>query len=87
MNVGSIPVILSDKYVLPFNDIIDWNKCSIRIKENEINNLLEIIENNLHKEDELRKNVIEIYNKYFCSTSKIIDTSVKLESNKKLNKL
>ena len=34
MNTGSIPVIISDNYVLPFNEVIDWNSCSIRIKEN-----------------------------------------------------
>ena len=46
MNVGSIPVIISDKYQLPFSEVIDWDTCSIRIKENELPMLVQIVKNN-----------------------------------------
>lgn len=84
MNVGSIPVIISDNYALPFSELIDWNSCSIRIKENDLCNLLEVIKYNLHREDELRQNVKDVYTKYFSSTSKIIITSLQIYMNKKI---
>lgn len=87
MNVRSIPIILSDNYVLPFSELIDWNSCSIKVEENELDNLLEIIKSNLYREDELRKNVKDVYDKYFSSTNKIIDTAINIYINKKLNKL
>ena len=82
MNVGSIPVIISDNYALPFNELIDWNSCSIRVKENELCNLLEIIKSNLDREDELRQNVKDVYDKYFSSTEKIITTSLQIYMKK-----
>ena len=83
MNVGSIPVIISDNYALPFSELIDWDSCSIRIKENDLGNLIEIIKSNLDREDELRQNVKEIYDKYFSSTSKIIETSLQIYMDRK----
>ena len=82
MNVGSIPVIISDNYALPFSELIDWNSCSIRVKENELDKLLEIVNSNLDREDELRENVKAVYDKYFRSTNKIIDTALKIYFNK-----
>ena len=82
MNVGSIPVIISDNYALPFSELIDWDSCSIRVKENELDNLLQIIKSNLDREDDLRKNVKDVYNKYFSSTDKIITTALKIYNNK-----
>jgi len=82
MNMGSIPIIISDNYVLPFSELIDWNSCSIRVKENELDNLLEIVKSNLDREDELRKNVKDVYNKYFSSTDKIITTALKICNSK-----
>lgn len=82
MNVGSIPVIISDNYALPFSELIDWDSCSIRVKENELDKLLEIVKSNLYREDELRKNVKDVYDKYFSSTDKIITTSLKIYISK-----
>ena len=82
MNVKSIPIIISDNYILPFNELIDWNSCSIIILEKDIDNLIEIINQNLYREDELRNNVSYYYNKYLSSNKKIIDTSINIFINK-----
>ena len=51
MNAGCIPVIISDNYQLPFSEKIDWNSCSIKIKEDELDNILNIIKDNLSREN------------------------------------
>ena len=68
MNTGCIPVIISDSYQLPFSEKIDWNSCSIKIKEDELDNLLDIIKNNLSREEELRRNVKKVFENYFSTT-------------------
>jgi len=78
MNVGSIPVIISDKYELPFSDLIDWDSCSIRVKEDEVSDLLGIIKRNLDREEGLRENVKKIYDLYFSSAGEIVNTALQL---------
>lgn len=82
MSCGSIPVIISDIYVLPFSELIDWEKCSIKINENNIENINNILENNLVNVDFLQKNGKEYFEKYLSSTKKIIDTSIEIYINK-----
>ena len=75
MSAGSIPVIISDKNVLPFSDMINYNKFSISIKEKSIKN----IETKLKKIknlNQLQNNLIIIYNIYFSTIEKIISTAL-----------
>ncbi|OMO63494.1 Exostosin-like protein [Corchorus olitorius] len=41
---GCVPVILSDHYDLPFNEILDWTKFSVIIKEDEIQELKRLLQ-------------------------------------------
>lgn len=82
MNAGCIPVIISDCYQLPFSEKIDWNSCSIKIKEDELDNILDIIKNNLYREEELRKNIKKVFENYFSTTKKIIDTAIDIYVDK-----
>ncbi|KAK3008107.1 hypothetical protein RJ639_014369, partial [Escallonia herrerae] len=43
IHYGCIPVILSDYYYLPFNDIFDWQKFSIILKEREVKQLKQLL--------------------------------------------
>jgi len=38
-------VILSNYYDLPFNDILDWNKFSVVLKEKDVYQLKQILKN------------------------------------------
>ena len=83
MSAGSIPVIISDNNVLPFSDIINYNKFSISIKEKSIKNL----EKNLKKIknlNELQNNLTVIYNIYFSTVEKIISTALVIFEIKQL---
>lgn len=43
IHYGCVPVILSDYSVLPFNDILDWRKFSVVIKEKDVHQLKNIL--------------------------------------------
>lgn len=75
MSAGSIPVIISDNFVLPFSDMINYNKFSISIKENSIKNIEKKLKK-IKNLDELHNNLIIIYNIYFSTIEKIISTAL-----------
>ena len=60
-NAGSIPVIISDNYPLPFNNVINWNEICIVIKENNINNINEILLEKSHNSIQLQEMQNKIY--------------------------
>lgn len=76
MNAGCIPVILSDGYVLPFSDTLDYDCFSIRIAESEVENLPEILESRIGNAAELQRNAIQVYEDYFASTNTIIERTL-----------
>jgi hypothetical protein len=75
MSTGSIPVIISDYHVLPFSDMINYNKFSIKIKEKSIKNLEKKL-NKINNLNELQNNLVVIYNIYFSTIEKIISTAL-----------
>ena len=81
---GSIPILLSDKLDLPEGE--DWDSVIVRIKESDINKIEEILENiSKEKEEIMRKNCLEIYNKIGLKMEnlipKILFTSFKIEKS------
>ncbi|KAL6560859.1 hypothetical protein OROHE_006036 [Orobanche hederae] len=45
IHYGCIPVILSNYYDLPFNDILNWHKFSVVLKEKDVYQLKQILKN------------------------------------------
>ncbi|KAJ4835124.1 hypothetical protein Tsubulata_046698, partial [Turnera subulata] len=41
---GCVPVIMADQYVRPFDDVLQWSKFSVILKENDVDNLKKILE-------------------------------------------
>ncbi len=65
---GVIPVYISDTFSLPFEDVIDWNKCCIKIQEHQLGDLHELLTNLVNNRDdliEMQTYIYEVYNKYF----------------------
>ena len=44
INVGCVPVIISDNYTLPFNDALDWSKFSILITSEKTPHMKRILQ-------------------------------------------
>lgn len=66
MQLGSIPVYVTDKVYTPFTDVLDWNDFAVIIKEKDISSIHEILLS--YDEDRIvmmQKNLKEVWNKYF----------------------
>jgi len=65
MFLGSVPVLIADQVILPYNDFLDYDKMIIRIPESKVNNF-EYINNKILDSDysQMKKNIIENI-KYF----------------------
>lgn len=72
--IGSIPILLSDTLDLPENDL--WDKTIIRIKECDVNNIINIL-NDIAKDEEheRRKNCMKIYNHFKDNYRNIIQNN------------
>jgi hypothetical protein len=66
MQLGSIPIYVSDKYWLPWEDELDWNEFCVLVKSDEIHGLYDRL-NNISEEK--RKQMLErgkeVYYNYF----------------------
>ena len=86
LSCGSIPVIISDDHILPFNDLLNYKNFSYICKEKNLKTLEEKLKD-ITDLDKLQKNVILIYNTYFSDINKIINTSLMIYELKSSNYL
>jgi hypothetical protein len=77
MNLGCIPVIVSDGHVLPFGPELDYSTFSIRVPEKDADDLVNILKSQTDLE-ELQKNTHNAYLEYFSSTEKIINHTMRM---------
>ena len=74
---GCIPVILSGSTVLPFSEVIDWKRFSIRFHEDDIKSLYDTLSNvSQNRINEMRQQIDFVYNKYFATWKTIINTTL-----------
>lgn len=63
LSAGAIPVVLSDQMVFPMEQEIPWNRCVIRIQENQVGQVPRILLNVPPEVEELmRSNCLSIFN-------------------------
>lgn len=66
MQLGSVPVYVSDSHYLPWTDDLDWSEFCVIVNPNEINNLKNILMN--YSDDKINKMVNraqKLYENYF----------------------
>jgi hypothetical protein len=71
MQLGSLPVYISDVHWLPFTKFVDWSKFCVIVKPEEIKNIPAILKN-LFQSGQYKKMIIEAkkaYEEYFCFES------------------
>lgn len=71
MQLGSVPIYISDEHWLPYTELIDWSEFSILIKPKDIKSIPyligNIIENGSYEKMRLR--AMGVYKDYFCFNS------------------
>lgn len=77
LQYGCIPVILSNGWIKPFDDIIDWSKASLQYDERLILQVPDFLRDISKSEiDRLRKNGQTLYNTYVSNVEKILLTTI-----------
>jgi len=70
MQLGAIPVYVSDKHWLPFTDELDWNEFCVLLGEKDIPNLYEILLNiSPEKQERMFQKGKEVYESHFTLES------------------
>lgn len=77
MGAGSIPVILIDHYVLPFDMLLDWGTFSIRLPESKLEELPTILKAiPADKVVTMQKEVVRVYEAHFSSLAHQVYSAV-----------
>lgn len=72
-----IPVIVMDSPVMPFGNVIDWQRAAVFIMEEYLHTLMSVLKDiSEQKIAEMRKQVRFLYSKYFSSLKKITETTL-----------
>lgn len=69
MQLGSIPVYISDSHYLPWSDELNWDNYCIIVKDTEIDNIDEILRSvSQERKNTIRHNIKKHYDAYFSLT-------------------
>jgi len=81
MQLNSVPVYISDRFWVPWIEVLDWNEFCIFIPEEQIPNLhsiLNSIDDDTYKK--MKSKIKEVYNEYFTLEGTCNNILKKLES-------
>jgi hypothetical protein len=72
MAMGVVPIIISDDWSLPFEDILNWAEFSISVPLANISHLPTIIEGNHGRACDMSDQVFQVYHKYMANATQIV---------------
>ncbi|XP_077999813.1 exostosin-2-like [Glandiceps talaboti] len=79
LKAGCIPVVLSDTYVMPFSDVLDWKRAAIVLNEEDLDQIPSILRSiSPAGVSSMRKQVKFFWNTYFSSMTAITLTTLKV---------
>jgi hypothetical protein len=64
LKAGRVPIIISDGYILPAG--IDWDSCSIMIKEGQIGRIREVVKSNMDRWPAMSRNARAVWEANFA---------------------
>jgi len=80
--MGSVPIIISDDLVLPLSNIFNWDRVSVRINENEIDNLEDILFTYSDEEVKEMSKLGQNFWEEYCSDVNLYKTIIEILKNK-----
>lgn len=79
LSYGCIPVILSDGWVKPFDEIIDWSRAALQFNESQLLLVGELLRDFTETEiDEMRTNGLYVYRQHLSTKQRIILTTLSI---------
>uniref|UniRef100_A0A915PJB3 Exostosin GT47 domain-containing protein n=1 Tax=Setaria digitata TaxID=48799 RepID=A0A915PJB3_9BILA len=76
LRVGSIPVIISDSIVLPFDEVINWDLLSLTFSRSRLSSVLTFLRVlSSERKQRMREQISFIYDRYFSSLERIVLTT------------
>ncbi|CAM1331169.1 EXT2 (predicted) [Pycnogonum litorale] len=79
MMSGCIPVIVADELVLPFSEVLDWKRASVRLYEEQLINVIDILKSiSSARVETMRHQLSFLLNSYLSSVPKITLTTLKI---------
>ena len=80
---GCIPVIVSDSYVLPYSEVIDWRRAVLQIYEDDLDKMMELLRTvSSDRVNDMRQTGRWIYTNYFASMEKIALTALRIVNDR-----
>ena len=70
--MGVVPIILSDEWALPFEDILDWDEFSIRVAFSDMAKLPDIIAEHRGRACGMSARVFDVYHQYMANGTQIM---------------
>jgi glucuronyl/N-acetylglucosaminyl transferase EXT1 len=76
LKAGCIPVLLSNGWVLPFSEVIDWPAATIAVDERSLLQTLEIVRSvDKTRIFQMKQQTQIIFNQYLSSVERIVETT------------
>lgn len=79
LQAGCIPVVLSNEWVLPFAEVVDWAQVAVNADERALLQVPEMLKAfSATRTFEMKQNTQVVWNKYFASIQAIMDTTLEV---------
>jgi hypothetical protein len=79
MECGSVPVIVSDDYLPPFHEVLDWSQFSVRLAKQNLPELPRILHSiSPESIQQMRSNVNRVFWKYLSTPHEIAMSTLHL---------
>lgn len=76
---GCIPVVVSDSYVLPYDEVIDWKSAVLQLYEDDLSKMMDLLRGvSSDRISEMRQKGNWIYTRYFTSMERIALTTLRI---------
>ncbi|EDO39195.1 predicted protein, partial [Nematostella vectensis] len=77
--MGCIPIVVSDDYILPFSEVLDWKRAAVVVSENEIDRIPLILKD--YSQNQIKDMRLQgkfMWENYFSSMGKIALTTLRV---------